>query len=318
MKSRKLILGLIFLLTLTLLSSVNVTVPTLATQDNNDSNNYNFSDSERSALLGNGTQSENSTIGNGTQSENSTIGNSTQSGEGASTGNSTQSGEGASTGNSTQSGEGASTGNSTQSGEGASTGNSTQSGNMTQTGLTMDKNKKTVDIESEKLMVMINAGGQVPIYQFWSPTDNNTKFHVKFQKIQEFTDKNSNGLYENNETVDQRTLSLQSVRWILSDAIVDDEQIRFNFTSESFQQSQFQEFQIKIVNHIDLENATKLKFDIYMSGWPFLSEENMLSLRWDLTWTNETISYVTELDGVSLKLNDETLAHFTYISEVMI
>ncbi len=252
-------LGLIILLALILLSSVNFTVSTSAIQDSSDNGDDNPS--------------------NG--------------------------------GDST-------TGNGTQSGEGDQPGNGTLSGNGTQTGMTVDKNKKTVDIESEKLMVKINAGGQVPIYQFWSPNANDTKFHVKFQKIQEFTDDNGNGFYENNETVGQRTLSLQSVRWILSDAIVGDEQISFNFTSESLQQSQFQGFQIKIVNYIDLENATKLKFDIYMSGWPFLSEDNMLSLRWDLTWTSENISYVTGIDGVYLKLDDETLAHFTYVSEVMI
>ncbi|MFX0208829.1 MAG: hypothetical protein ACFFDT_22795 [Candidatus Hodarchaeota archaeon] len=196
--------------------------------------------------------------------------------------------------------------------------NGTLAGNGTQTGIDMDKSKKTVNIESETLMVMINAGGEVPIYQFWSIDDNDTKYHVKFQKIQEFSDDNDNGLYENNETVGERTLSLQSVGWILSDAIVDDEQITFNFTSETIQQSQFSEFKIKIVNHINIENATALKFDIYMSGWPFMSVDNMLSLRWDLTWTNEDIDYETLTDGIYLKQNDETLAHFTYESEVMI
>ncbi len=196
--------------------------------------------------------------------------------------------------------------------------NGTLAGNGTQTGIDMDKDKKKVSIESDTLMVMINAGGEVPIYQFWSIDDNDTKYHVRFQKIQEFSDDNNNGLYENNETVGQRTLSLQSVGWILSDAIVDDDQITFNFTSETIQQAQFSGFQMKIVNHIDLENATSLKFDIYMSGWPFVSTDNMLSLRWDLTWTNEEIDYETSTDGIYLKQDDETLAHFTYESEVMI
>ncbi|MFX1513624.1 MAG: hypothetical protein ACFFCQ_13660 [Promethearchaeota archaeon] len=196
--------------------------------------------------------------------------------------------------------------------------NSTITGNRTQTGINIDKNKKTVDIESAALMVMINAGGEVPIYQFWSIKDNDTKFHVKFQKIQEFTDTNDNGIYENNETVGQRTLSLQSVNWILSDAVVDEEQISFIFTSESFQQSQFSGFQIKLVNHINLVNATSLKFDIYMSGWPFMNTDNKLSLRWDLSWTNDNIDYETASDGTYLKYDGDILAHFTYVSEVMI
>jgi len=182
----------------------------------------------------------------------------------------------------------------------------------------IDPTSKLVTIESENLMVAINAGGQVPIYQYWSINDNETKFHVKFMEVQEFDDANDNGIFENNETVGQRTLSLQSVRWALSEAQINTEEISFNFTSANITQEQFTGFDMKIVNHIDLENTTSLKFDIYMANWPFKNENNSLSLRWDLTWTNENITRSEEDEGIYLSLANETIGYFSYVSTVQI
>ncbi|MFW9997398.1 MAG: hypothetical protein ACFFD4_35470, partial [Candidatus Odinarchaeota archaeon] len=88
---------------------------------------------------------------------------------------------------------------------------------------------KKVTLSRGEFRFEINAGGEVPYYHF---NISQGKFFLKFQKIIEFKDDNSNGYFDQGETVGQ-PLTLTSVNWELIIDTDTDTAKEFTFQSET-------------------------------------------------------------------------------------
>lgn len=196
--------------------------------------------------------------------------------------------------------------------------------------INLDKQKGIATISTDNMTVTIESHGNVPKFSFYANNENTTRFHVHFIKIMEFNDSDGDGLF--NETEHESgspVLGLASVSWNLSDFSEEGNLISFNFTSDSISQGQgegqgpndYGDLEIVLAVHFDTTDGSAFKFDILMANWPFADEDNMLALRWDLTWDaeeNGTISTVAKEDGLYLVRDAEDIAYFTYVETAQI
>ncbi|MFW9917707.1 MAG: hypothetical protein ACFFGZ_19050 [Candidatus Thorarchaeota archaeon] len=197
-------------------------------------------------------------------------------------------------------------------------------------GIDLDKQKGIASISTENMTVTISSFGNVPKFSFYANEENTTRFHVHFIKIMEFNDSDGDGLFNESEhEVDAPALGLASVSWNLSDFSEEGDLISFNFTSDSISQGQgqgqgpadYSNLEIVLAIHFDTTDGSAFKFDIYIANWPFADLDNMLALRWDLTWDaeeNDSISTVAKEDGLYLVRDDEDIAYFTYVDTAQI
>ncbi|MHA2272617.1 MAG: hypothetical protein ACXACI_12195 [Candidatus Hodarchaeales archaeon] len=198
------------------------------------------------------------------------------------------------------------------------------------TGIDLDQQQGIATISTENMTVSISSHGNVPKFSFYANNENTTRFHVHFVKIMEFNDSDGDGLFNESEHEDGTpTLGLASVSWNLSDFSEEGNLISFNFTSDSISQGQGQggnttdygDLEIVLAIHFDTTDGSAFKFDILMANWPFANEDNMLALRWDLTWDaeeNGTISTTAKEDGLYLVRDGEDIAYFTYVDTAQI
>jgi hypothetical protein len=188
----------------------------------------------------------------------------------------------------------------------------------------LQKQQGIATITTDNMTVTIESHGNVPKFSFYANDENSTRFHVHFIKIMEFNDSNEDGEFNESEHESGApALSLSSVTWNLSDFIEEGNLISFNFTSDEIMQGQggaqgpneYENLTIVLAIHVDSTNGTAFKFDILMSDWPFADLDNMLALRWDLTWDaeeNDTISVDPRDDGAYLVRNETDIAYFVY------
>ncbi len=175
-------------------------------------------------------------------------------------------------------------------------------------------------ITTDDMAVSIETKGNVPKFSFYELSDNDTRFHIHFVKIMEFNDSNGDGEFNESEHVPGTpALALSSVTWNLSDYTTEGTVYTFNYssfdTSHGSGSNPYENFTINLVIHFDSTNGTAFKFDIAMENWPFQDTENMLALRWDLTWganDNDSFSVDSREDGAYLVKDSEDMAYFVY------
>ncbi len=184
--------------------------------------------------------------------------------------------------------------------------------------MNVDKSAKKVTLSSGDFQLVVNAGGQVPFYHFNTTV---TKFFFKFQKIIQYVDSNENGLYDSGEAISSSTgvLSLPSVSWKLTVLTNSDDRKEFSFTSESIRQPGFENVQIELVNHF-VSDDPAVKFDVFISNWPFDPDATGLALEFELIWEEET-NLVKETTDEAILLKDgngNVQAYFEIVSSIIV
>lgn len=199
-------------------------------------------------------------------------------------------------------------------------GQGTAAGPPSEIDVNLEKQHGKATITTDEMTVTIEGRGNVPKFSFYANIDNETRFHVHFIKIVEFNDTNGDGMYNESEhQANTPVLGLASVSWVLSDAVEDGNLISFNFTSDEIAYGEgptpYANLEIVLAVHFDTSNGAAFKFDILMENWPFEDTNNMLALRFDITWCaedNGSISIDKEDDGAYLVQNGEDIAYFAY------
>jgi hypothetical protein len=152
---------------------------------------------------------------------------------------------------------------------------------------------KQVTLTTPTVDIRVSAGGAVPHFMFWSPVVPPTAriiYHVQFFQLFEFNDTNDNQTYDNGtDFIYDPVLGLGRVLWDFSgfqteesDGIVT--AVHFNYTLIGIQGSgpPYPDLYMELRCHINTTNDNELKFDIVISGWPWLHNDSFLALRWDL------------------------------------
>ncbi len=143
------------------------------------------------------------------------------------------------------------------------------------------KSNGQADISTGQATISVNGGGNVPFYHIKLNNSNDTTtYEVKFSSIQEFVDKNGNGLFDNGEAVPSSGISFPSLKWDFSgfystnDSNNNIQTINFNFTSTSTTKGPF----IQLRNHIDVSKGNQIKFDLLISDYKWTSTNSSAKL----------------------------------------
>jgi hypothetical protein len=161
-------------------------------------------------------------------------------------------------------------------------------------GYQYDPGARQVTLVTPSIDVRVSTGGNVPHFMFWDPNfvDPNTRltYHVQFYQLFEFNDSNGDGTYTNGtDQIVAPILGLGRVSWDFSGFLTEENNsvitdVHFNFTLNDVQGPgiEYDELYMELRCHINVTNANELKFDIVISGWPWVNNETHLALRWDL------------------------------------
>jgi len=127
-------------------------------------------------------------------------------------------------------------------------------------------------VENDNIAIKITGGQNVPMYSFWDPSQNDTKYEVKFILLFEVIDENQDGVYTpgNDSNVPASVNALPALSWEFSAIETDGNGItHFNITSVGGA------YTIQLINH--LGSDASLKFDVKIEGYEFVSaDENAM------------------------------------------
>ena len=152
---------------------------------------------------------------------------------------------------------------------------------------------KQVTLTTPTVDIRVSAGGAVPHFMFWSPVvppTTRTVYHVQFFQLFEFNDTNDNQIYDNaTDFVQGPILGLGRIVWDFSGFQTEEVDgittaVHFNYTLSGFIGSgpAYPDLYMELRCHINTTNDNELKFDIVISGWPWMHTDSSLALRWDL------------------------------------
>ena len=151
-------------------------------------------------------------------------------------------------------------------------------------------------VETTNVTISVNTFGNLPGFHYKLASGLN--YTVIFKQLAEFEDLNDDGVFQSNETLTGMPyLALTSVSWIFSGFDVDETNgivtaVHFNLTADEIIGVAYDELDITIAMHLYMEDqvingyelvgGTELKFDLYISGWPWDADTNFLALRFDI------------------------------------
>lgn len=152
---------------------------------------------------------------------------------------------------------------------------------------------KQVTLTTPTVVIRVSAGSAVPHFMFWSPALNpslRTIYHVQFYQLFEFNDTNDNQAYDNGtDFVYDPVLGLGRIVWDFSGFQTEESEgvttaVHFNYTLSEVQGTGpiYPDLYMELRCHINITNDNELKFDILISGWPWMHTDSSLALRWDL------------------------------------
>ncbi|MCG3221601.1 MAG: hypothetical protein H7641_09505 [Candidatus Heimdallarchaeota archaeon] len=151
-------------------------------------------------------------------------------------------------------------------------------------------------VETENVTISVNTFGNLPGFHYKLASGLN--YTVIFKQLIEYEDLNEDGVFQSNESLTGMPfLTLTSISWIFSDFDVEETEglvtaIHFNFTADEIIGVLYDDLDITIAMHLYLEDqvidgyelvgGTELKFDLYINGWPWDADTNLLALRFDI------------------------------------
>ncbi len=142
------------------------------------------------------------------------------------------------------------------------------------------ENNGKAEIKTDQATLSVTGGGNVPFFHIQLNGSNN-QYQVKFSSIQEFVDKNGNGMLDNGEAVPNSGVpALASLNWAFSgfktvnDSSNNIQMINFNFTSAATNKDPG----LSIDNHVDVSKGNQIKFDLAINHYTWTSTNNSAKL----------------------------------------
>ena len=140
-------------------------------------------------------------------------------------------------------------------------------------------NNNNIYFENDYIAIRVTGNQNVPMFQFWRPTDDatlneTTRYQIKFIKLFEYIDTDGDNIYnpENESKVPASTDALASLSWDFTEIITDDANVsHFNMTSLG------RDYTIQFRNHFDPSTAS-IKFDIVLEEYTFISDDENAAL----------------------------------------
>ncbi len=131
-------------------------------------------------------------------------------------------------------------------------------------------------VVTDNATISVTGGNNVPFYHIQSK-GSNTSYLVKFVDMEEFVDKNNDGLFQANELVPLSTNIFPSSSWIFSgfqtvnDSTNNVQMVNFNFTQYSMPS-------VSLNNHINVKTGNQIKFDINVNKYTWKSSNSSAKL----------------------------------------
>ncbi|MHA1992425.1 MAG: hypothetical protein ACW981_17235 [Candidatus Hodarchaeales archaeon] len=132
------------------------------------------------------------------------------------------------------------------------------------------------ELESTNARFLVNGQFGVPYYQ-WGSLHNRSLGNLHLEKLVEYTDLNGDGLFQENESV-QELIFLRNTVWEFSRMKANDTTIVFSFYTTEVSAPGFESVFINFTNFLN-RDSQELKFDIEIKDWPWDSDSNRLGLK---------------------------------------
>jgi len=171
-------------------------------------------------------------------------------------------------------------------------------------------------LETPELSIRITAMHQVIHFMYWNTSDPSIVYNAKFVRIFEFVDANNDSAYQANETVSRSVVPLSTFTWNFTgfENITDENDnvigVMFGYVSTGVNVPLQPNLQVAIycylfyedaeINGITVNGLNELKFTIEINNWTWASNESLLGVRFDLSWSN-----VTAQERIHTRIGDE-------------
>ena len=131
-------------------------------------------------------------------------------------------------------------------------------------------------VKTDQATISVTGGDNVPFYHI-QHNGSNTNYLVKFSDMQEFVDKNNDGMFQPNEAVAQGTTQFPGLGWQFSNFVTTNDSnnniqnIDFNFTHAATSSVTGSTPMIGLYNHINVTAGNQIKFDIAVGQYTWQS-----------------------------------------------
>ncbi len=175
------------------------------------------------------------------------------------------------------------------------------------TGIHHNESAGMITLTTDVIDIRITGANTAPHFQWWDPNSPTVDYNVKFVKMFEANDTNTNGAFDNgDDRMIGAPFALPTTGWDFSGFDTETEgtnvtAVHFNFTTtETFNPRpggssgeygslpNMAEFDVymEIRVHMDMENPGEFKFDVIVDGWKWTYDESLLVLQFTVTQSN--------------------------------
>jgi hypothetical protein len=164
-----------------------------------------------------------------------------------------------------------------------------------------------VSLSTDNLEIKVVGANEQPHFHWWSPTDPDLDYHMRFLSIYEVDDINDNGVYDHG--VDPHIspmFMLPTTDWEFSGFETESEDgnitaVHFNFTSltgfdprpegvegnwTTYSDIDDMNVFVQILVHIDMDTPNEIKFDLVIDGWTWTRDDSLLVFQFVITESN--------------------------------
>jgi len=142
-----------------------------------------------------------------------------------------------------------------------------------------------VTLSTDDLTIKVVGANDQPHFHWWSTSNPDIDYHMRFLSIFEVEDVNENGVYDQGvDTLVSPKFTLPTTDWEFSGFETETENgnitaVHFNFTSVT-------DVYVQILVHIDMDNPSEIKFDLVIDGWVWTRDDSLLVFQFVITESN--------------------------------
>ena len=164
-----------------------------------------------------------------------------------------------------------------------------------------------VTLNTDEINIRVVGANEQPHFHWWSPTNPEFDYHMRFLSIYEVDDINENDVYDHGVDPHISTkFMLPTTDWDFSGFETETEEgnvtaVHFNFTSlsgfdprpegvegewEHYPAIPDMDVYVQILVHIDMDRPNEVKFDLVIDGWVWTRDDSLLVFQFVITESN--------------------------------